>query len=1468
MSEVLSQPAPPPSPPANRLPQPAGLAVIGIGPSAGGLEAATLLLEAWPADSSMALILVQHLDPTGGSMLADLLAPHTQLDVCEASDGLPIAPGTLYVIPPGTYLSVADGALHVTAPTARPGARMPFDFLLHSLAQHYGARAGCVVLSGTGTDGPDGVRSIKTHGGIVAVQDPAEAGYDGMPRSAIATGLADFVLPLAGIPAALSAGGPASAETGPAHPEPSGQGREHHPAKRDQPSDEAARQDDEREPASDPLQSENTLAGVLELLRAETGHDFRFYKPGTLTRRITRRMALAGLRPADIAGYDAMLRADHAELDALAGDLLIHVTSFFRDRAVFDTLERATIPALVAAHQAGQPLRVWVAGCSTGEETYSLAMLFLEQIEAAGRPIKLQVFASDVDAEAIKAARDGAYPAVIEAVVSPQRLARFFVREDAGWRAAPDLRAAIVFTVQDLLADPPFSRLDMVSCRNLLIYLRPDAQARLTQSFHFALREGGILLLGSAESPATAEGRFEAVAKSERIYRRVGHASAGKPGQPTPRFGAALVRPGEERRIRPAVPSVAMLRPAPLAELGRRLVLEAFAPASVLIDTANTVLFSLGPTDRYLRLPPGHASHDLLAMARPGLRGKLRASLQTARDSKARVLDAGLVVGEDGSRPFSLAVYPVAEAGEPMLLVCFLDAERVERGEAAPLPPGQAARMVELERELDMTRAELQETVRDLELSGEEQRAINEEALSVNEEYQSTNEEMVASKEELQSLNEELTAVNSQLQETLERQRTTSDDLQNVLYSTKVAILFLDLEGRIRFFTPAIKAHFAVILTDVGRKLTDFAALAPDASLIEDVAAVQAGVDPPDRDLEYPDHTWFRRSVLPYRASGRMEGVVITFTDITARIAAARAFQLAKLEAEAANAAKTRFLAAASHDLRQPLQTMALLQALLADAVTGDKARSLVARQDTTLSTVTGMLDTLLDINEIEAGSVSPTVSVFAIDALLERLRGEFTYHAQAKSIELRVVPCHQQVRSDPKLLEQMIRNLLANAIKYTAKGRVLLGCRRHGSLLAIEVWDTGVGIEHVDLASIFEEYYQVGNAARQRSRGLGLGLSIVKRLGDLLGHRIKVRSRFGHGSDFSIELPRLDPAPAAPASATHPGAVGKHAGLGILVVEDDPDLREMLVELLRSQGHRVTPAADSPQAMTCVARDMPDLVLADYNLPNGPNGLELAASVRAAAGRAIPVVILTGDMSNATLRAVTLGGCAALTKPVGLPALRAAIAHVLASPPETGPVISVVDDDDAVRDAIMQVLESDGRAVAGFASGEAFLAAFQPANAACLLIDAALPGVSGIDLLERLRADGHGTPSIVITGQSDVPMAIRAMKAGASDFIEKPVDRQGLLASVARAMERSLDTAKLAAWHQAAADKVAGLTTRQREIMSLVLAGHPSKNIAADLGISQRTVENHRASIMHKTGAASLPALARLALAAGAAAA
>ena len=1397
----------------------------------------------------MALILIQHLDPTHESMMADLLASHTSMTVLQATDGLPLKTEHLYIIPPGTYLSVVNGALHISQPQARHGARLPFDFLLQSMATACGTRAICVILSGTGADGSLGLSAVKEKGGLVIAQDPEEAGFGGMPRAAILTGDVDCVLPVAKIPELLAK--------------------------------QRLRASDARRKVLAQHKAEARLPEIVDLLRARTAHDFTLYKPGTLQRRIERRMIMAPTGVTNVDRYIQILRSDPNELAHLAKDLLINVTGFFRDQHVFDLLAAKIIPDLVRSHTPNKPIRIWIAGCSTGEETYSLAMLFREEITAAKLDIKLQVFASDVDPDAVASAQEGLYPDTIEADIAAARLARFFSKEEQHYRVSPELRASVVFTVQDVLSDPPFSRIDFVSCRNLLIYLRPEAQINILAVFDFALREDGILLLGTSETADSTDDRFKIVSKPERIYRHIGH---GRPAD----FGFLRGTSDGVRAPVRAAQGAAPSRQAILAELCRRMVMDTYAPAAVLINRKHECLYSLGPTDRFLRVVPGHPSQDLLAMARQGLRTKLRSAIQRAGQENARVTITGGRTSEQGSPgTFSIAVQPFRSAGEELLLVCFVDDPTTGPARYKPAVTNDLPRVAELEQELEATRTELQGAIHNLEFSGEEQKAINEEALSVQEEYQSTNEELLTSKEELQSLNEELTALNSQLQETLERQRTTANDLQNVLYSTDVATLFLDRSLNIRFFTPATKALFAIIPSDIGRPLSDLSSLAMDGTLVIDAATVLRTLEPVEREIEARNGACFIRRVLPYRTQNDgVEGVVITYADITERRHVADELQVAKRQADQANAAKSRFLAAASHDLRQPLQTLALVQGLLAKNVEKEKAKKLLTRLDETLGAMSGMLNTLLDINQIEAGTVHAEITDFPVAGLLDQLGDEFIYHAQAKGLVLRVVPCGLWISSDPRLLEQMIRNLLSNALKYTRHGKVLLGCRRHKGKLSIEVWDTGIGIPDNQLQAIFDEYHQLDNAARERSRGLGLGLSIVHRLGALLGHQVRVQSRSGRGSVFSVAV-KLPPGPASPSRHRQILAekgFGNFRNTGsILIVEDDPDVRELLEIFLRDEGHQVATACDGVRARDLVAGGMtrPDLILADYNLPNGMNGTEVATLVREELCRPVPTIILTGDISTSISSKVALQDCVQLNKPVKLkelvqaiqrllPLSRAAVQARVPRPVEisgnSGPqVIFVVDDDDSIRGAIRAVLEDDNRDVEDYESCEAFLAAFHPGREACLVIDAYLPGMNGLALLRRLRDTGHGLPAIMITGNSDVQIAVEAMKQGASDFIEKPISRSELLACVDRAMEQSRDFEKLSAWRQDAAVHVAGLTPRQRQVMEMVLAGHPSKNIAADLGISQRTVENHRASIMTKTGTKSLPALARLALVAAA---
>ena len=1414
--------------------------IVAIGASAGGLEVFRGFLDAQSPKSGMAFVMIQHLDPTHPSLMVELLSSHTSMTVVQAADGAPLEPDHVYLIPPGVSLAIRDGLLRLSKPTERHGTRLPFDFFLGSLAEACGELAICVVLSGSGGDGSVGLRAIKEKGGLVIVQDPEEAEFDGMPRSAIATGAVDFVASVADIPDLIF--------------------RQLHPA------------------TSGGVDATKSLAHatsdefshIIGLLRDKTSHDFSVYKKGTLERRLEHRMNAVRLENRLL--YLKLLREKPGEAELLRKDLLIGVTQFFRGKTAFEFLSNEIILDLVNQQKDVRPIRVWCPGCSTGEEPYSLAMLFLEAFEELKRPARLQIFSSDINGDAVAFARDGLYPNTIEADVAPDRLARFFTREDHHYRVANELRDCVVFTVHDILADAPFSNIDLVSCRNLLIYLQPEAQHKILSFFHFALRAGGVLFLGASEAVGSGE-RFEPVSKKHRVYRHVGRSRPGEVAFPAgARAGDRLPLPHAAKPI--------FGHASDFDYLSWRALIDIFALCSVLIDARHECLHISGFADKYLKVPSGVSNNDLLAMVREGLRPKLRAVIERANRDRARaiVTDAYLEKEPDPSS-VCIAVEPVKMHDEELLLVSFLDGSLASpKANRLPvLTPAGGAQVAELERRLaDVTR-ELEIAIHDLDSAKEEQKRIGEQAMSLNEEAQSTNEELVTSKEELQSVNEELTALNSQLHETLERQRNTSNDLQNILESSGIATIFLDEELKIRFFTPAAMSLFRVIPTDIGRPLADFTSLANDNDLIRDASIVLNERKIVEREVSTQNGVWYNRLILPYRThDGLVEGVVITFTNITEKKRAAEALDAAKQVADQANVAKSRFLAAASHDLRQPLQTIRLLQGLLAEKSNGLETHTLLKRLDATVGVMSGMLNTLLDINQLEAGVIHADIESFALAELFEHLNADFGYHMRAQGLDWRVVSSACIVRSDPRLLEQILRNLLSNAAKFTTSGKVLLGCRRRGDTMRIEVWDTGQGIPEEDRLAIFEEFHQINNPARERSRGLGLGLAIVQRLSNLLGHPVDLRSRPGHGSMFSIRVPMEA---SAHASSSYPrgGSAVEHAkgSASILVVEDDPTIRELLEMLLRAGGHRPIGAADGVVAIA--STEIPDIIVADFNLPNGPNGVEVVAKLREKFQRAIPAIVLTGDISTQTLRAIAALGCTHLDKPVETTELMRAVANLLAATasiaaPDTpisissgpsSPTIFVVDDDAGIRDTVRELLSAHGWLVETFASCEAFLAALRPGREGCLVIDAVLPGMDGFELLARLKADKMTVPSVMITGHGDVSMAVKAMQAGASDFIEKPFGHEELVASITHALEQAPGSTRSEDRRMAPASHLNGLTARQRQILDLVLAGHPSKNIAADLGISQRTVENHRAAIMQKTGSRSIPALIRLAVAA-----
>jgi two-component system, chemotaxis family, CheB/CheR fusion protein len=712
-----------------------------------------------------------------------------------------------------------------------------------------------------------------------------------------------------------------------------------------------------------------------------------------------------------------------------------------------------------------------------------------------------------------------------------------------------------------------------------------------------------------------------------------------------------------------------------------------------------------------------------------------------------------------------------------------------------------------------------------------------------------------------------------------------------IVDTIRQALVVLDQSLHVVFVNRAFYRTFNVVpeqtigqhLAYVGDHRLDVPAL---RGLLDLLQAEDAAIEDYEIEIELP--ALGRRMLLlsVEKIRGESEGaceIVMTIDDVTERKRAETMLKSAKWHAERANLSKSRFLAAASHDLRQPLQTLSLVRGILAKKIkdkNDEEALMLVARLNETADALLDMLDTLLDINQLETGGVRPERIDFPINDLLERLRIEFAFHAQAHGLIWHVVPCRLGIRSDPRLLEQMIRNLLSNAVKHTEHGKILLGCRRRGDKLRIQVWDTGTGIPRDQLRAIFEEFHQLDNPVREHNRGFGLGLSIVQRLGNLLGHSIDVRSRIGKGSVFAVEVPLGGEQPSLPGRRRSSGvqSSGRHAT--ILVVEADPSVREMLALLFTNEGHRAAAVADGKQAVALARGTIkPDIVVADYSLPNGMTGLEVIARVRETLGSELPAVILTGDISTDTMREITRRGCAQRYKPVRAEELTHLIQSLLAESRQPTmradpspqaepqgdmlrPTIFVVDDESSVREAMRELLQEEGWEVEVYSSGEAFLEAYRPGREGCLVVDARMSRMSGLELLERLKVEDGSLPAIMITAHADIRLAVRAMKAGAMAFLEKPVQYDELIVNIERALDLTRDSAALSSLRAAAARRIADLTSRERQVVEMVVDGNPNKQIAYVLGISQRTVETHRATAMKKLGARTLSELIHLTIA------
>lgn len=840
------------------------LPVIGIGASAGGIEALSCFFDAMPADSGCAFLVVLHLDPKRESELARVLSAHTTMSVVQVEDGMRLAANHVYVIAPDSDLTVSDGGLHLSKPTEPRGQRHPVDVLFSSLAVDQQERAVAIVLSGTGSNGTEGLRDIRALGGMSLVQSPETAKFDGMPRSAISAGMADHVLAPEKMPDALMAFMSHGYVDAPAEIE-----------------------------ATSP-DGQSTLGHLLELLRARGGPDFRNYKHSTLKRRVYRRLGLRSIETLD--EYIEELRNNSDEVTTLIGDLMISVTGFFRDADAWMVLAELVIAPMVAERETGASIRVWTPACSTGEEAYSIAMLVTEHAEAAGKRFDLKVFATDAQEVNLRKARDGIYPAAALAGFPASRLARFFEKLDGSYQVSKELRDMVIFAPQNLLRDPPFSRMDLLTCRNFLIYLEPGAQKRIIALCHFALRQGGHLFLGNAETIGRHEDLFETVSKKWRIYRRLGptrHDLISYPPSPS------QSDPRTAERQSPSVPE----SNASAVDMARRALLERYAPASVLIDQKGRVIYFHGTTRDYLENPPGEPTRDLLTMARDGLVGKLRAAIRKASTENRSVTVNTRIRESKSDRSVEITVMPLPASPQGgLLLVSFASA--VPQAEPTPGPTREdktdaSSDEHALHEELKATRAELHNTIAYQETLNEELKAANEEAISMNEELQSTNEELETSKEELQSFNEELNTINSQLQHKISELETTTNDLNNLLAGSETATLFLDEKLGIRWFAPAMRDLFDFVLSDIGRPIAHFARKFADDNLLRDVETVLKKLFSMEVEVQSDAGRWYARRVLPYRTQdNRIAGVVITFVDITDRKRATDAINEARVYSE------------------------------------------------------------------------------------------------------------------------------------------------------------------------------------------------------------------------------------------------------------------------------------------------------------------------------------------------------------------------------------------------------------------------------------------------------------------------------------------------------------------------------------------------------------------------------------------
>jgi len=1190
--------------------------IVGIGASAGGLEAFTRLLQALPNNTGMAFVFVQHLDPTHETVLTDLLSRATAMPTSQVQDGTPVQPDHVYVIPPNHSLTISGGILHLGSRDSTHGRHLPIDTFLASLADDQGARSIGVILSGTGSDGAVGLRAIKSAGGVTFAQDERSAQHTGMPHSAVVAGAVDLVLPPGKIAAELAR-------------------IARHPYVESPTTSRA-----EADPAAEP----NGLREIFRILRSATGTDFQGYKPATVRRRVARRMLLQRIET--LEAYARHLRQHPAEVQALHDDLFVTVTRFFRDPDVFQALASTVFPRMMKDRPRNTPIRIWTPGCATGEEAYSILIAlteFLETTEHGRDNVGIQLFATDANGASIARARAGRYPESIALDVSPERLRRFFLKVDGQYEVTKSLRDLAVFAVHNVATNPPFSRLDLLTCRNVLIYLGPDLQKRVLPVFHYALKPTGFLLLGNAETPGTISDLFAPVDKTHRIYAR-------RSGPPRAALGWMLgePRPSTADTSHETADAMPAPREVELHREAERILLAKYAPAGVIVNEDLQIVHVRGRTDPYLAIPSGVASFNLLKMLREGLLVDVRAAVKRARTTGTSVHKDGAQMRRNGGLVrVNIAVIPLravpARGTAPgAFLVLFEESPlpaapaSIRKGAGRMKPSGQEPTTRALRAELESTKEYLQAIINEREAANEELKSASEELQSTNEELQSTNEELETSKEELQSVNEELGTVNDELQARNTELGRLNSDLANILSSVTIPIVIVGRDLRIRRFTGLANRVLNVVPTDVGRSILDIRWKIELQDVERVVLDVMGTLTPWERDLQDRDGHWYSVRVLPYRGiDDRIDGAVMAFIDIDARRQLESEMQKRADEFERVNAMKDDFLALLSHELRTPLTAMLgwtrLLRSGKLDATRSSHAVEIIER-NTWLQA--RLIEDLLDVSRIIAGRLRverrPVSLRDVAEAAVEALRPL----ASAKRVQLDAALGSDPARvlGDSIRLQQVVGNLLSNALKFVPDGgRIEVRLARTDSHVELQVSDTGEGIAADLLPHLFERFGQSHGSIVRPHAGLGLGLAITRALVEQHEGTIRAESPGpGRGATFTVILP------VAPVG-TEVGIVAQErakrlvappalAGVRVLVVEDHEDTRELIATVLAEYGAEVTTATSVQTAVAAFERAKPQMVVSDIAMP-GEHGYSFIQTLRALPpeqGGRVPALALT----------------------------------------------------------------------------------------------------------------------------------------------------------------------------------------------------------------------------------------------------